>query len=151
MAMLEVFGKRSITIYEVGDAGKGVELGVRPLKPENEMVHEKRYFLKFGNRFVEEVPNEVDDPMNLEIGQALSAVGEPAEWDRVTLNGSIIWESAAVLAARAAIAAAKKAEKEAAKKAKEAEKEAAKKAKEEAEKEAVKKVEEAENRDDVIQ
>lgn len=128
MAMLEVFGKRSITIYEVGDAGEGVELGIRPLKPSNDMVHFERYFLKFGNRFVGEVPSEIDDPMNLEIGQAISAVGEPAEWDRVTLNGSIIWESAAIRAAKAALAEAKK-------KAKEAEKEAAKKAKEEAEKE----------------
>ena len=113
MAVLEVFGRKTITIYEVGDAGKGVELGIRPVKPENEMVHEKRYFLKFGNRFVGEVPDEVDDPMNLEIGQALSAVGESEEWDRMTLNGSIIWESAAVLAAKAAIAAAKKAKEEA--------------------------------------
>lgn len=128
MAVLEVFGRRTITIYEVGDAGKGVELGIKPLKPENGMVHVERYFLKFGNRFVGEVPNEVDDPMNLEIGQAISAVGEHAEWDRVTLNGSIIWESAAIRAAKAALAEAKK-------KAKEAEKEAAKKAKEEAEKE----------------
>ena len=57
--------------------------------------------------------------MNLEIGQALSAVGELAGWDRVTLNGSTIWESAAVKAAKAALAAAKKAEREAKKKAKE--------------------------------
>ena len=127
MAVLEVFGRRTITIYEVGDAGKGVELGIRPLKPENEMVHKERYFLKFGNRFVGEVSDKFDDPMNLEIGQALSAVGELAGWDRVTLNGSTIWESAAVKAAKAALAAAKKAEKEAAKKAKEeAEKEAKK-------------------------
>lgn len=122
MAVLEVFGRRAITIYEVGDAGKGVELGIRPLKPENEMVHKKRYFLKFGNRFVGEVSDKFDDPMNLEIGQALSAVGELAGWDRVTLNGSTIWESAAVKAAKAALAAAKKAEREAKKKAKEAEK-----------------------------
>lgn len=120
MAMLEVFGKRTITIYEVGDAGKGVELGIRPIKPENEMVHEKRYFLKFGNRFVGEVPDEVDEPMDLEIGQALSVVGENAGWDRVTMNGSTIWESAAIHAAKAALAEAKR-------KAKEAEKEAAKK------------------------
>lgn len=125
MAVLEVFGRRTITIYEVGDAGKGVELGIRPLKPENEMVHKERYFLKFGNRFVGEVSDKFDDPMNLEIGQALSAVGELAGWDRVTLNGSTIWESAAVKAAKAALAAAKKAEREAKKKAKEdAEKEA---------------------------
>lgn len=127
MAVLEVFGRRTITIYEVGDAGKGVELGIRPLKPENETVHKERYFLKFGNRFVGEVSDKFDDPMNLEIGQALSAVGELARWDRVTLNGSTIWESAAVKAAREAL-------KEAKKKAKEAEKEAAKKAKEEADK-----------------
>lgn len=122
MAVLEVFGKRTITIYEVGDAGKGVELGIRPLKPSNDMVHAERYFLKFGNRFVGEVPNEVDEPMNLEIGQAISAVGEPAEWDRVTLNGSIIWESAAIRAAKAALAEAKRKAKEAEKEAKEAEK-----------------------------
>lgn len=114
MAMLEVFGKRTITIYEVGDAGKGVELGIRPLKPENEMVHEKRYFLKFGNRFVGEVPDEVDEPMDLEIGQALSVVGETAGWDRVTLNGSTIWESASIRAAREALKEAKKKAEEAA-------------------------------------
>lgn len=112
MAVLEVFGRRTITIYEVGDAGKGVELGIRPLKPENEMVHKERYFLKFGNRFVEEVPGEVDDPMDLEIGQAFSVVGEPARWDRVTLNGSTIWESAAIRAAKAELAKAKKKAKE---------------------------------------
>lgn len=143
MAVLEVFGRRTITIYEVGDGGKGVELGIRPLEPENAMVHEKRYFLKFGNRFVGEVSGKFDDPMNLEIGQALSAVGEIAGWDRVTLNGSTIWESAAVKAAKAALAAAKKAEREAKKEAKEAEKEAAKKAKEDAKKEAKKEAEEA--------
>jgi hypothetical protein len=127
MAVLEVFGRKTITIYEVGDSGKGVELGIRPLKPENEMVHEKRYFLKFGNRFVGEVPSDVEEPMELEIGQALSTVGEAEEWDRMTLNGAIIWESAAIRAAKAALAEAKR-------KAKEAEKETAKKAKEEAEK-----------------
>lgn len=122
MAVLEVFGRQTITIYEVGDSGKGVELGIRPLKPENEMAHKERYFLKFGNRFVGEVSDKFDDPMNLEIGQALSAVGEIAGWNRVTLNGSTIWESAAVKAAKAALAAAKKAEREAKKKAKEADK-----------------------------
>lgn len=127
MAVLEVFGRKTITIYETGDAGKGVELGIRPIKPENEMVHKERFFLKFGNRVLGEVSDKFDDPMELEIGQALSAVGELAGWDRVTLNGSTIWESAAVKAAREAL-------KEAKKKAKEAEKEAAKKAKEEADK-----------------
>ena len=139
MAVLEVFGGKTITIYEVGDAGKGVVLGIEPLPPANDLVHKERFLLKFGNRLLGEVSDKFDDPMNLEIGQALSAVGELAGWDRVTLNGSTIWESAAVKAAKAALAAAKKAEKEAAKKAKEeAEKEAAKKAKEEAEKEAKK-------------
>lgn len=138
MAVLEVFGKRTITIYEVGDAGKGVVLGIEPLPPANEMVHKERFLLKFGNRLLGEVSDKFDDPMNLEIGQALSAVGELAGWDRVTLNGSTIWESAAVKAAKAALAAAKKAEREAKKKAKEAEKEAAKKAKEDAEEEAKK-------------
>lgn len=136
MAVLEVFGRKTITIYETGDAGKGVELGIRPLKPENEMVHKERFFLKFGNRVLGEVSDKFDDPMGLEIGQALSAVGELAGWNRVTLNGSTIWESAAVKAAKAALAAAKKAEREAKKKAKEAEKEAAKKAEKEAEKKA---------------
>lgn len=138
MAMLEVFGRRTIMTYEVGDAGKGVELGIFPIGSDHPLDHEERYALKFGNRFVGEVSDKFDDPMNLEIGQAISAVGEPAEWDRVTLNGSIIWESAAVKAAKAALAAAKKAEREAKKKAKEAEKEAAKKAKEDAEEEAKK-------------
>lgn len=124
MAVLEVFGRQTITIYEVGDSGKGVELGIRPIKPENDMVHKERYFLKFGNRFVGEVSDKFDDPMELEIGQALSAVGEIDGWNRVTLNGSTIWESAAVKAAKAALAAAKKAEREAKRKAKEAEKEA---------------------------
>lgn len=124
MAVLEVFGRRTITIYEVGDAGKGVVLGIEPLPPANEMVHKERFLLKFGNRLLGEVSDKFDDPMNLEIGQALSAVGELAGWDRVTLNGSTIWESAAVRAAKAALAAAKKAEREAKKKAKEAEKEA---------------------------
>lgn len=122
MAVLEVFGKRSIKIYEVGDAGKGVVLGIEPLPPANEMVHKERFLLKFGNRLLGEVSDKFDDPMNLEIGQALSAVGELAGWNRVTLNGSTIWESAAVKAAKAALAAAKKAEREAKKKAKEAEK-----------------------------
>lgn len=122
MAVLEVFGKRSIKIYEVGDAGKGVVLGIEPLPPANEMVHKERFLLKFGNRLLGEVSDKFDDPMNLEIGQALSAVGEIAGWTRVTLNGSTIWESAAVKAAKAALAAAKKAEREAKKKAKEAEK-----------------------------
>lgn len=122
MAVLEVFGKRSIKIYEVGDAGKGVVLGIEPLPPANEMVHKERFLLKFGNRLLGEVSDKFDDPMNLEIGQALSAVGEIAGWNRVTLNGSTIWESAAVKAAKAALAAAKKAEREAKKKAKEAEK-----------------------------
>jgi hypothetical protein len=122
MAVLEVFGKRTITIYEVGDAGKGVVLGIEPLPPANEMVHKERFLLKFGNRLLGEVSDKFDDPMNLEIGQVLSAVGELAGWDRVTLNGSTIWESAAVKAAKAALAAAKKAEREAKKKAKEAEK-----------------------------
>lgn len=58
---------------------------------------------------------------------AVNAVGELAGWDRVTLNGSTIWESAAVKAAKAALAAAKKAEKEAAKKAKEEAEQEAKK------------------------
>lgn len=138
MAVLEVFGRKAITIYEVGDAGKGVVLGIEPLPPANEMVHKERFLLKFGNRLLGEVSDKFDDPMNLEIGQALSAVGELAGWDRVTLNGSTIWESAAVKAAKAALAAAKKAEREAKKKAKEAEKEAAKKAKEDAEEEAKK-------------
>lgn len=127
MAVLEVFGRKTITIYEVGDAGKGVVLGIEPLPPANEMVHKERFLLKFGNRLLGEVSDKFDDPMELEIGQALSAVGELAGWDRVTLNGSTIWESAAVKAAREAL-------KEAKKKAKEAEKEAAKKAKEEADK-----------------
>lgn len=122
MAVLEVFGRKTITIYEVGDAGKGVVLGIEPLPPANEMVHKERFLLKFGNRLLGEVSDKFDDPMNLEIGQALSAVGELAGWDRVTLNGSTIWESAAVKAAKAALAAAKKAEREAKKKAKEAEK-----------------------------
>jgi hypothetical protein len=122
MAVLEVFGKHSIKIYEVGDAGKGVVLGIEPLPPANEMVHKERFLLKFGNRLLGEVSDKFDDPMNLEIGQALSAVGELAGWNRVTLNGSTIWESAAVKAAKAALAAAKKAEREAKKKAKEAEK-----------------------------
>lgn len=123
MAVLEVFGRKTITIYEVGDAGKGVVLGIEPLPPANDLVHKERFLLKFGNRLLGEVSDKFDDPMNLEIGQALSAVGELAGWDRVTLNGSTIWESAAVKAAREAL-------KEAKKKAKEAEKEAAKKAKE---------------------
>lgn len=122
MAVLEVFGRQTITIYEVGDAGKGVVLGIEPLPPANEMVHKERFLLKFGNRLLGEVSDKFDDPMNLEIGQALSAVGELAGWNRVTLNGSTIWESAAVKAAKAALAAAKKAEREAKKKAKEAEK-----------------------------
>ena len=138
MAVLEVFGKRTITIYEVGDAGKGVVLGIEPLPPANDMVHKERFLLKFGNRLLGEVSDKFDDPMSLGVGQALSAVGELAGWDRVTLNGSTIWESAAVKAAKAALAAAKKAEREAKKKAKEAEKEAAKKAKEDAEEEAKK-------------
>lgn len=128
MAVLEVFGRKTITIYETGDVGKGVALGIVPIGSDHPIDHDEHFALKFGNRFVGEVPDEVDDPMNLEIGQAISAVGEPAEWDRVTLNGSIIWESAAIRAAKAALAEAKR-------KAKEAEKEAAKKAKEEAEKE----------------
>lgn len=127
MAVLEVFGKRTITIYEVGDAGKGVVLGIEPLPPANEMVHKERFLLKFGNRLLGEVSDKFDDPMNLEIGQVLSAVGELAGWDRVTLNGSTIWESAAVKAAKAALAAAKKAEREAKKKAEETAKEATKK------------------------
>lgn len=122
MAVLEVFGRKTITIYEVGDAGKGVVLGIEPLPPANEMVHKERFLLKFGNRLLGEVSDKFDDPMNLEIGQALSAVGEIDGWNRVTLNGSTIWESAAVKAAKAALAAAKKAEREAKKKAKEAEK-----------------------------
>jgi hypothetical protein len=122
MAVLEVFGRKTITIYEVGDAGKGVVLGIEPLPPANDPVHKERFLLKFGNRLLGEVSDKFDDPMNLEIGQALSAVGELAGWDRVTLNGSTIWESAAVKAAKAALAAAKKAEREAKKKAKEAEK-----------------------------
>ena len=119
MAVLEVFGKRSITIYETSDVGKGVELGIKPIGSSNELVHDERYFLKFGNRFLGEVSDKFNDPMSLEIDQALSAVGELSGWDRVTLNGSIIWESAAVKAAKAALAAAKKAEREAKKKAKE--------------------------------
>lgn len=128
MAVLEVFGKRTITIYETGDAGKGVELGIFPIGSDHPLDHEERYALKFGPRVLGYVPDLVDGPMGLEIDQAISVVGEPAKWDRVTLNGSIIWESAAIRAAKAALAEAKK-------KAKEAEKEAAKKAKEEAEKE----------------
>lgn len=127
MAMLEVFGKRSITTYEVGDAGNGVELRIWPVGSSNPFEHDGRHALKFGPRVVGYVPDLVDDPMGLEIGQAISAVGEPAGWNRVTLNGSIVWESAAIRAAKAALAEAKR-------KAKEAEKEAAKKAKEEAEK-----------------
>lgn len=127
MAVLEVFGRQAITTYETGDAGVGVELRIWPLGSSNPFEHDERYVLKFGPRVVGYVPVEVDDPMGLGIGQAISAVGEPAGWDRVTLNGSIIWESAAIRAAKAALAEAKK-------KAKEAEKEAAKKAKEEAEK-----------------
>lgn len=122
MAVLEVFGRKTITIYEVGDAGKGVVLGIELLPPANDFVHKERFLLKFGNRLLGEVSDKFDDPMNLEIGQALSAVGELAGWNRVTLNGSTIWESAAVKAAKAALAAAKKAEREAKKKAKEAEK-----------------------------
>lgn len=122
MAVLEVFGRKTITIYEVGDAGKGVVLGIEPLPPANDIVHKERFLLKFGNRLLGEVSDKFDDPMELEIGQALSAVGELAGWNRVTLNGSTIWESAAVKAAKAALAAAKKAEREAKKKAKEAEK-----------------------------
>lgn len=113
MAVLEVFGKRTITIYETGDAGKGVELGIVPIGSDHPIDHDEHFALKFGNRFVGEVPDEFDDPMGLEIGQAISAVGEPAEWDRVTLNGSIIWESAAIRAAKAALAEAKKKAKEA--------------------------------------
>lgn len=127
MAVLEVFGRKTITIYEVGDAGKGIVLGIEPLPPANDIVHKERFLLKFGNRLLGEVSDKFDDPMELEIGQALSAVGELAGWNRVTLNGSTIWESAAVKAAKAALAAAKKAEREAKKKAKEAEKDAAKK------------------------
>lgn len=127
MAVLEVFGRRAITTYETGDAGAGVELRIWPLGSSNPFEHDERYVLKFGPRVLGYVPDLVDDPMGLEIDQAISAVGEPAEWDRVTLNGSIIWESAAIRAAKAALAEAKR-------KAKEAEKEAAKKAKEAAEK-----------------
>ena len=117
MAVLEVFGRKTITIYEAGDAGKGVVLGIVPIGSDHPIDPDEHFALKFGNRVVGEVPDEFDDPMGLEIGQALSAVGEPAEWDRVTLNGSIIWESAAIRAAKAALA-------EAQKKAKDAEKEA---------------------------
>lgn len=133
MAVLEVFAKHAITIYETSDAGKGVVLGIEPLPPANDLVHKERFLLKFGNRLLGEVSDKFDDPMNLEIGQALSAVGELAGWDRVTLNGSTIWESAAVRAAKAELAKAKKKAKE----------EAAKKAAEAAEKEAEKKDEKA--------
>lgn len=122
MAVLEVFGRKTITIYETGDVGKGITLGIVPIGSDHPIDHDEHFALKFGNRFVGEVPDEVDDPMNLEIGQAISAVGEPAEWDRVTLNGSIIWESAAIRAAKAALAEAKRKAKEAEKEAKEAEK-----------------------------
>ena len=126
MAVLEVFGRKTITIYETSDAGKGVVLGIEPVPPANDLVHKERFLLKFGNRLLGEVSDKFDDPMNLEIGQALSAVGELAGWDRVTLNGSTIWESAAVRAAKAELAKAKKKAKEDA--AKKAEKEAEKKA-----------------------
>ena len=116
MAVLEVFGRQAITTYETGDAGVGVELRIWPLGSSNPFEHDGRYVLKFGPRVVGYVPDEVDDPMDLEIGQAISAVGEPAGWDRVTLNGSTIWESAAIRAAREALKEAKKKAKEEAKK-----------------------------------
>ena len=112
MAVLEVFGRKTITIYETSDVGKGVVLGIEPLPAANDLVHKERFLLKFGNRLLGEVSDKFDDPMNLEIGQALSAVGELAGWDRVTLNDSTIWESAAVRAAKAELAKAKKKAKE---------------------------------------
>ena len=116
MAVLEVFGRQAITTYETGDAGVGVELRIWPLGSSNPFEHDERYVLKFGPRVVGYVPAEVDDPMDLEIGQAISSVGEPAGWSRVTLNGSTIWESAAIRAAREALKEAKKKAKEEAKK-----------------------------------
>lgn len=135
MAILEVSAIRSITTYEVGDAGAGVPLQVGPIQGVSD-YQPKWVGLWFGNRMVGEFPGEREarelgivrevtaEKFRLTIQQAISEVGEAKHWSTVTLNGNCIWMSEALKKAREELkkakAEARKAEKEAAKKAEEA-------------------------------
>ena len=131
MAILEVSAIRSITTYEVGDAGCGVPLQVAPIAGVNE-VQTGWVGIWFGPRKVEDFPGEneakelgierevIAEKKRLTIQQALSEVGEANHWSTVTLNGNCIWMSEALKKAREELkkakAEARKAEKEAANK-----------------------------------
>lgn len=137
MAILEVSAIRTITTYECGDAGRGVELKVAPIPGVSEF-QPSWVGLYFGNRMVGEFPGEREarelgnarvreataEKLQLTIQQALSEVGEANHWSTVTLNGNCIWICEALKKAREELkkakAEARKAEKEAEKKAEEA-------------------------------
>lgn len=137
MAILEVSAVRTITTYECGDAGRGVELKVEPIPGVSEF-QPSWVGLYFGNRMVGEFPGEREarelgnarvrevtaEKLQLTIQQALSEVGEANHWSTVTLNGNCIWICEALKKAREELrkakAEARKAEKEAEKKAEEA-------------------------------
>lgn len=143
MAILEVVAVRTITTYECGDAGRGVELKVAPIPGVSEF-QPCWVGLYFGTRMIGEFPGEREareldnvrevtaEKLQLPLQQALSQVGEANHWSTVTLNGNCIWICEALKMAREELkrakAEARKAEKEAAKKAEEAEKEPAEKA-----------------------
>lgn len=137
MAILEVSAVRTITTYECGDAGRGVELKVAPIPGVSEF-QPSWVGLYFGNRMVGEFPGEREarelgntrvrevtaEKLQLTIQQALSEVGKANHWSTVTLNGNCIWICEALKKAREELkkakAEARKAEKEAEKKAEEA-------------------------------
>lgn len=135
MAILEVSAVRTITTYECGDAGRGVELKVAPIPGASEF-QPSWVGLYFGNRMVGEFPGEREarelgnvrevtaEKLQLTIQQAISEVGEAKHWSTVTLNGNCIWICEALKKAREELkkakAEARKAEKEAEKKAEEA-------------------------------
>lgn len=101
MAVIEVHAKNKISIYELGDQGKGLDVEV-------DMDDEGNYGIWVGprrsktGRCLGNAPGgTVLD--STDIAGAMSTVGEHEGWQTVKINGSVIWSSEAAEAVKDAL------------------------------------------------
>lgn len=101
MAVIEVHAKNKISIYELGDQGKGLDVEV-------DMDDEGNYGIWVGPRRSKTGRCLGNAPSGTvldsrDIAAAMTEVGENEGWQTVKINGSTIWSSEAVEAVQEAL------------------------------------------------
>lgn len=100
MATIEVHAQDKISIYEVSDAGCGIDLEVG-------RDEEGNYGIWVGPRGMAGgrcLTSGRYDDLPCDFTEAMTKVGENENWQVVKLNGSVIWSSEATEAVKDALA-----------------------------------------------